>query len=112
MATSKPLHLGGKTIVCIDDGVERDDDVQANSSTGRGEPTRFVIQAVSGEGIALIRLTEIRETARIMVGAPQHQEPLSTQDKGRCRTAIRGLCIPRGHTRMGERSGMSLERRT
>jgi hypothetical protein len=35
--------------------------------------------------------------------APQHEEPLRrTQDKGRCRSAIWGLCIPRGHTRMRE----------
>jgi hypothetical protein len=71
MATSKPLHLGGRTVVCVDDHLEGEGDVWSNSSRStasespRGRPT-LIIRAVSGEQIALICLADIRETADLV----------------------------------------------
>jgi hypothetical protein len=70
MATSKPLQLGGRTVVCVDDRLEREEDARDSAVNERlgssREGPRLVIRAVSGEQIALISLREIRETGGLV----------------------------------------------
>jgi hypothetical protein len=71
MATSKPLHLGGRTVVCVDDRLESEENVRPDSAINTGfgstpEGPRLIIRAVSGEQIAVICLREIRETGDLV----------------------------------------------